>query len=171
MFLHVLLQFAPDVGASGLVSDHYVDSKEAVEIQSSSGSSRTVTPLHSNVLGQHPPVSYATMDPFISNVNQREQEQLPVDRNIILSEFNARARETQTDLDFVVNQGTAPRRIRLQIEQPFTPVNNEKGRDVDNHEEEEVQSAMTKVGFARLANIELATLFPLNMTVDEMCRS
>ncbi|CAF1930422.1 BnaCnng49700D [Brassica napus] len=138
-------QFAPDVGASRLASDHYVDSKEAVEIQSSSGSSRTVTPLHSNVLGQHPPVSYATMDPFNSNVNQPEQEQLPVDRNIILSEFNARARETQTDLDFVVNQGTAPRRIRLQIEQPFTPVNNEKERDVDNHEEEEVQSAMTMI--------------------------
>lgn len=156
MFLHVL-QSVPDVGASRLVSDHYVDSKEAVEIQSSSGSSRTVTPLHSNVLGQYPPVSYATMDPFNSNVNQRAQssfEQLPVDRNISPSEFNARARETQTDLDVIVNQGTAPRRIRLQIEQPFTPVNNENKRDVDNHEEDEVQSTMTKVGFTRLANIE-----------------
>ncbi|KAF8116369.1 hypothetical protein N665_0019s0047 [Sinapis alba] len=141
-------QSVPDVGASRLVSDHYVNSKEAVEIQSSSGSSRTVTPLHSNVLGQYPPVSYATMDPFNSNVNQRAQssfEQLPVDRNISPSEFNARARETQTDLDVVVNQGTAPRRIRLQIEQPFTPVNNENKRDVDNHEEDEVQSAMTKI--------------------------
>lgn len=143
-------QFVPDVGASRLVSDHhYVDSKEAVEIQSSSGSSRTFTPLHSNVLGQYPPVSYATMDPFNSNVNQREQssfeQQLPVDRNISPNELNARSRENQTDLDLLVNQGTAPRRIRLQIEQPFTPVNNEKERDVDNQEEDEVQSAMTKI--------------------------
>ncbi|KAJ0235552.1 NAC domain-containing protein 14 [Hirschfeldia incana] len=138
-------QFVPEAGGSRLVGDHhYVDSKDAVEIQSSSGSSRTVTPLHSNVLGQYPPVSYATMDPFNANFNQREQssfQQLPVDRNISPSELNAMARETQTDLDFLVNQGTAPRRIRLQIEQP---VNNEKERDVDNHEEDEVQSAMTK---------------------------
>lgn len=99
------------------------------------------------------------MDPFNSNVNQREQssfeQQLPVDRNISPNELNARSRENQTDLDLLVNQGTAPRRIRLQIEQPFTPVNNEKERDVDNQEEDEVQSAMTKVGFTRLANIEL----------------
>ncbi|CAH8354996.1 unnamed protein product [Eruca vesicaria subsp. sativa] len=137
-------QFVHDFGASRLASD----SKETVEIQSSSGSSRTVTPLHSNVLGQYPAVSYATMDSFKSNVNQLEQSSFqphPVDHNISPSEFNARAGETQTDLDFVVNQGTAPRRIRLQIDQPFTPVNNKNDRDVDSFEEDEVQSAMSKI--------------------------
>ncbi|XP_024008494.1 NAC domain-containing protein 14 isoform X2 [Eutrema salsugineum] len=134
--------FVPDTIASRWVSNHHVDSKEGVDMQSSSGSSRTLTPLHSNVLGQYASASYAAMDPFNSNVNQRDQssfEQNPVDRNISpsdISGFNARSQENQTDLDSVVNQGTAPRRIRLQIEQP---------RNADTYEEDEVQSAMSKV--------------------------
>lgn len=130
-------------------------------MQSSSGSSRTLTPHHSNVLGQYASTSCATIDPFNSNVNQPEQssfEQSPVDRKISpndISGFKARSRENQTDLDFIVDQGTAPRRIRLHIEQPFTPVNNKKERAADNYEEDEVQSAISKVGFSRLANTEI----------------
>ncbi|CAH2035083.1 unnamed protein product [Thlaspi arvense] len=133
--------FVPDIVASRWMSDHQVDSKEVVDMQSSSGSSRTLTPLHSNVLGQYGSASYAAIDPFNFNVNQ----QSPVDRNMSPSDvsgFKDRPRENQTDLDFVVNQGTAPRRIRLQIEQSF---NNEKERDADNYEEDEVQSAISKV--------------------------
>ncbi|CAL9217187.1 unnamed protein product [Arabidopsis halleri] len=144
--------FVPDILASRWVSEHNLDSKEVVEIQSSSGSSRTVTPLHNNVFGQYASSSYATIDPFNYNVNQPEQssfEQNHVDRNISpsnISGFNARSRENQTNLDSVVDQGTAPRRIRLQIEPPLTPVINKKERDADNYEEEEeVQSAMSKV--------------------------
>ncbi|KAF8060381.1 hypothetical protein N665_1219s0011 [Sinapis alba] len=135
-------QFFPDTGASSLVSDQYVDRKETVEIQSSSGSSRTLTPHHSNVLGHYAPASYAALDPFNSIISHREQssfEQSPVDPNISPSDnpgFKARPMENQTELDIVVSQGTAPRRIRLHI-------NNEKERDPDIYEEDEVQSAIS----------------------------
>uniref|UniRef100_A0A1J3J9E1 NAC domain-containing protein 86 n=1 Tax=Noccaea caerulescens TaxID=107243 RepID=A0A1J3J9E1_NOCCA len=139
--------FVPDILASRWVSEHNVDSKEGVEIQSSSGSSRTFKPLHSNVSGQYASPSYANIDPFNSNANQSSFERSPVDGNISISPsdisgLKARSRENQTDLDFVVNQGTAPRRIRLQIE---PPINDKKERDGDNYEEDEVQSAMSKV--------------------------
>ncbi|CAD5314348.1 unnamed protein product [Arabidopsis thaliana] len=153
-------QFVPDILASRWVSEQNVDSKEAVEILSSTGSSRTLTPLHNNVFGQYASSSYAAIDPFNYNVNQPEQssfEQSHVDRNISpsnISEFKARSRENQRDLDSVVDQGTAPRRIRLQIEQPLTPVTNKKERDADNYEEEdEVQSAMSKVVEEEPANL------------------
>jgi hypothetical protein len=153
-------QFVPDILASRWVSEQNVDSKEAVEILSSTGSSRTLTPLHNNVFGQYASSSYAAIDPFNYNVNQPEQssfEQSHVDRNISPSnifEFKARSRENQRDLDSVVDQGTAPRRIRLQIEQPLTPVTNKKERDADNYEEEdEVQSAMSKVVEEEPANL------------------
>ncbi|XP_019094280.1 PREDICTED: NAC domain-containing protein 14-like [Camelina sativa] len=149
-------QFVPDNVAPRWVSEHLVDSKEVVEIQSSSGSSRTLTPLHSNVLGQYASASYASIDPFNYNVNHPEQssfeqssfEQNSVDRKISpsdISGFKARSREIQTNEDFVVEQGTAPRRIRLQIEQPLALVNHRKERDADSYEEDEVQSAMSKV--------------------------
>ncbi|VYS47865.1 unnamed protein product [Arabidopsis thaliana] len=146
-------QFVPDILASRWVSEQNVDSKEAVEILSSTGSSRTLTPHHNNVFGQYASSSYAAIDPFNYNVNQPEQssfEQSHVDRNISPSnicEFKARSRENQRDLDSVVDQGTAPRRIRLQIEPSLTPVIDKKERDADNYEEEEeeVQSAMSKV--------------------------
>ncbi|EOA39856.1 hypothetical protein CARUB_v10008529mg [Capsella rubella] len=144
-------QFVPENIAPRWVSQHRVDSKEVTEIQSSSGSSRTVTPLHSNVSGQYASASYASIDPFNYNVNNPEQssfEQSQTDRKISpsdISEFKARSRESQTNQDFVVDQGTAPRRIRLQIELPLTPVNHKKERDADNYEEDEVQSAMSKV--------------------------
>lgn len=130
-------------------------------MQSSSGSSRTLTQLHSNVLGQYASASYASIDPFNYNVNQPEQssfEQSPVDGKISpsdISVFKARSRENETNLDFNVDQGSAPRRIRLQIEQPLTLVNIKKQRDADNYEEEEVQSAMSKVGFSLPARIEI----------------
>ena len=160
MFLHVQ-QFVPDILASRWVSEQNVDSKEAVEILSSTGSSRTLTPLHNNVFGQYASSSYAAIDPFNYNVNQPEQssfEQSHVDRNISPSnicEFKARSRENQRDLDSVVDQGTAPRRIRLQIEPSLTPVIDKKERDADNYEEEEeeVQSAMSKVGFSHPASV------------------
>ncbi|KFK45049.1 hypothetical protein AALP_AA1G337500 [Arabis alpina] len=153
-------QFVPSILASRWVSEHLVDNKEMVEMQSSSGSSRTLTPNHSNVLGQYASTSYATIDPFNYNNNQPEQssfEQSPADRKISpgdISEFEARSQENQTDLDFIVDQGTAPRRIRLHIEHPFTPDNKKKERpadikkkerSADNHEEDEVQSTMSKV--------------------------
>ncbi|KAL1208400.1 NAC domain-containing protein 14 [Cardamine amara subsp. amara] len=142
-------QFVTDNIASRWVS---VDSKEVVEIQSSSGSSRTLTSLHSNVLGQYASATYASIDPFNYNVNQPEQssfEESHVDSDKIspsdISLFKARSRDDQTNLDFNVDQGTAPRRIRLQIEHPLTSVNIKKERDLSNYEEEEVQSAMCKV--------------------------
>ncbi|VVB11843.1 unnamed protein product [Arabis nemorensis] len=144
-------QFVPSIVASRWVSEHLVDNKELVEMQSSSGSSRTMTPNQSNVFGQYASTSYATTDPFNSDINQPELssfEQSPVDHKISpsdISGFKARSRENQTDLDFVVEQGTAPRRIRLHIEQPFTLDNKKKEKAADSHEEEEVQSAMSKV--------------------------
>lgn len=160
MFLHVQ-HFGTDNLASRWVSEHNLDNKEAVEIQSSSGSSWTLTPLHSNVLGQYASTSYASIDPFNYNVNQPEQSsfgQNPVDHKVSpsdISGFKARSRESQTNQDFVGDQGTAPRRIRLQIEQPLTPAINKKERDADNYEEDEVQSAMSKVKSSRLASIEI----------------
>lgn len=103
-----------------------------------------MTPLHNNVFGQYASSSYATIDPFNYNVNQPEQSSFELHLGNIFG-FNARSRENQTNLDSVVDQGTAPRRIRLQIEQPLTPVINKKERDADNYEEDEVQSAMSKV--------------------------
>ncbi|CAN8303574.1 unnamed protein product [Cochlearia groenlandica] len=140
-------QFVPDILASRWVSEDQVDRKELVEMQSSSGSSRTLTPLHNNFLGQYASASNASIDPFNYNVNQPELsyfEQSPVDRKISPGDiFKPRPEENQTDLDFAVNQGTAPRRIRLQIEHPLTPANN-NNRDQDDYEEDEVQSAMSK---------------------------
>ncbi|XP_010499853.1 PREDICTED: NAC domain-containing protein 14-like [Camelina sativa] len=149
-------QFVPENVVPRWVNEGLVDSKEVVEIQSSSGSSRTLTPLHSNVLGQYASASYASIDPFNYNVNHPEHssfeqssfEQNSVDRKISASDisgFKARSRESQTNEEFVVEQGTAPRRIRLQIEQPLALVNHKKERGADNYEEDEVQSAISKV--------------------------
>ncbi|KAL0696092.1 hypothetical protein Bca4012_063272 [Brassica carinata] len=89
--------------------------QDAVEIQSSSESSRTLTQHHSNVLGQYAPASYAAMDPFNSIINHREQssfEQSPVDSKISPSDipgFKARPMENQTELDSIVSQSTGCR--------------------------------------------------------------
>ncbi|KAK0587770.1 hypothetical protein LWI29_028672 [Acer saccharum] len=64
--------------------------------------------------------------------------------------IRTRQPQNRSTMDNFVIQGTAPRRIRLQMTPPPKPVGNVEEKDVNHHEEEdEVQSALTEVDEAK----------------------
>ncbi|TXG50802.1 hypothetical protein EZV62_023326 [Acer yangbiense] len=64
--------------------------------------------------------------------------------------IRTRQPQNRSTMDNFAIQGTAPRRIRLQMTPPPKPVGNVEEKDVNHHEEEdEVQSALTEVDEAK----------------------
>ncbi|XP_010529684.1 PREDICTED: NAC domain-containing protein 14 [Tarenaya hassleriana] len=129
-------QYVPDIVGSKWVGEP-VDYKEFVERQTLSGTSRTLTPMHGHA-------SYATIDPFHLNPDVLEGSFVgPGD----VTRLGARDGQHQPNSDFFVDQGTAPRRLRLQVERSPSSVDSKGDRAAGHSEEDEVQSAISEVEY------------------------
>ncbi|XP_010542182.1 PREDICTED: NAC domain-containing protein 14-like [Tarenaya hassleriana] len=122
-------------------AQQYVPGNELVEGQTLSGFSWSLTPLTAHPLEQYGSSSYATANPCHINSNNLEQPTVQVsfvESNVSpssISRFKATARQHLPNSNFFVDQGTAPRRLKLQMEKSSS----------DLSEEDEVQSATSKV--------------------------